>query len=169
MIEGIRNWVITICCTLFFITAVDMILPSNSMKKYAKFVLGLILITVIINPVIKVFNGDFNTSVYTSNLASSMDDNNLKSTIQRYKDENINNTLNNFKENLKLSCEKSLREKFPNNKFQVTINASYDKDSELFKLKGVEVRTKAAIKDQVILFLGEELKISRELINVFNQ
>nr|WP_307897887.1 stage III sporulation protein AF [Clostridium botulinum] len=30
-----------------------MILPNNSIKKYAKFVLGLILITVVINPIIK--------------------------------------------------------------------------------------------------------------------
>lgn len=169
MLDGIRNWVVTICCTLFFITVVDMILPDNSMRKYAKFVLGLILITVIINPVIKIFNGDFNTAVYTSSLVNSIDDNNLKATVQRYKDENINNTLNNFKENLKLSCEKSLKEKFPDNKFQVTIDASFDKKSELFVFKSIEVRTKIGIKDQVILFLSEELKINKESIKVFNQ
>jgi len=169
MLDGIRNWVVTICCTLFFISAVEMILPDNSMKKYAKFVLGLILITVIINPVIKIFNGDFNVATYTSSLANSIDDNNLKSTVQRYKDENINNTLNNFKENLKLSCEKSLKEKFPKYNFQVTVDASFDKKSELFKFKSIEVRTKISIKDQVILFLSEELKIDKELIKVFNQ
>jgi len=169
MLDGIRNWVITICCTLFFITAIEMIIPSNSMKKYAKFVLGLILITVIINPVIKIFNGDFNTAVYTSNIVNSMDDDNMKNTIQRYKDENINSTLINFKENLKLSCEKSLKEKFPNNTFQVTIDASFDKTTELFKLKSIVVKTKISIKDQVILFLSDELKINKELINVFNQ
>ena len=169
MLDGIRNWVITICCTLFFITAIEMIIPNNSMKKYSKFVLGLILITVIINPVIKIFNGDFNTAIYTNGLVNSMDDNNLKTTIQRYKDENISNTLNNFKENLKLSCERSLKGKFPDNKFEVTIDASFDKKNELFKLKNVQVRTKIAIKNQVIIFLGEELKINKELINVFNQ
>ncbi|MBC8059254.1 MAG: stage III sporulation protein AF [Clostridiaceae bacterium] len=169
MLDVVRNWVITICCTLFFITAVEMILPNNSMKKYAKFVLGLILITVIINPIIKIFNGDFNTAVYTSNLVNSMDDNSMKAATQRYKDENINSTLINFKENLKLSCEKSLKEKFPNNKFQVTIDASFDKKSELFKLKSIDVRTKISIKEQVILFLSDELKINKELVNVFNQ
>ena len=169
MISGIRSWIITICGTLFFITAIEMILPNNSMKKYAKFVLGLILITVIINPVIKLLNGDFNAAVYTSGLVNSMEDSNLKSTVQRYKDENISNTLSNFKENLRITCEKSLREKFPNNKFQVTIDASFDKKSELFKLKGVAVKTKIEIKDQVILFLNEELKINKEQINIFNQ
>ena len=169
MLDGIRNWVITICSTLFFITAIEMIVPNNSMKKYSKFVLGLILITVIINPVIKIFNGDFNTAIYTSSLVNSMDDNNSKATIQKYKDENISNTLSNFKENLRLSCEKSLKERFPNNKFQVTIDAYFDKKSELFKLKSVQVRTVSAIKDQVIIFLGDELKINKELINVFNQ
>ena len=169
MLDGIKSWVITICATLFFITAIEMIIPDNSMKKYSKFVLGLILITVIINPVIKIFNGDFNTAIYTSSLVNSMDDNNSKATIQKYKDENISNTLSNFKENLRLSCEKSLKERFPNNKFQVTIDAYFDKKSELFKLKSVQVRTVSAIKDQVIIFLGDELKINKELINVFNQ
>ena len=169
LINGIRSWIITISGTLFFITAIEMILPNNSMKKYAKFVLGLILITVIINPVIKLLNGDFNAAVYTSGLVNTMEDSNLKSTVQRYKDENISNTLSNFKENLRLTCEKSLREKFPKKKFQVTVDASFDKTIELFKLKGVAVKTKIEIKDQVILFLSEELKINKELISVFNQ
>ncbi|MCD3297735.1 stage III sporulation protein AF, partial [Clostridium botulinum] len=50
MIQSIRQWVISIATAIFFITAVEMILPNNSIKKYAKFVLGLILITVVINP-----------------------------------------------------------------------------------------------------------------------
>ena len=41
-----------------------MILPDNNMKKYAKFVLGLILIVVIIKPIIKIFEKDFDFNSY---------------------------------------------------------------------------------------------------------
>ena len=43
MIGELRNWIISICTAVIFITAVEMIMPNNSFKKYAKFVLGLIL------------------------------------------------------------------------------------------------------------------------------
>ena len=60
MIEGLKVWVTNITIAIFFITAVEMILPDNSMRKYAKFVLGLMLIVVIINPIMKIFDKDFN-------------------------------------------------------------------------------------------------------------
>ena len=42
---------------MIFMTAIEIIAPDNSMKKYIKFVLGLILISVMINPIIKFFTG----------------------------------------------------------------------------------------------------------------
>ncbi len=65
LIELLKVWVTNITIAIFFITAVEMILPDNSMKKYAKFVLGLLLIVVIINPIIKIFDKDFNISAYS--------------------------------------------------------------------------------------------------------
>ena len=53
----INNFVITLVATIIFMTAVEIISPDNSMKKYIKFVLGLILVSVMINPIIKFFTG----------------------------------------------------------------------------------------------------------------
>lgn len=55
--EYLNNFVITLVATIIFMTAVEIIAPDNSMKKYIKFVLGLILISVMINPIIKFFTG----------------------------------------------------------------------------------------------------------------
>ena len=66
MIELLKVWVTNITIAIFFITAVEMILPDNNMKKYAKFVLGLMLIVVIINPIIKIFDKDFDLNSYSS-------------------------------------------------------------------------------------------------------
>ena len=55
LMEYLNNFVITLVATIIFMTAVEIIAPDNSMKKYIKFVLGLILISVMINPIIKFF------------------------------------------------------------------------------------------------------------------
>ena len=58
MIEALGEWIITICVAIFFTTAVQMILPDNSLKKYCNFVLGLIVFVVILSPIVKIFNKD---------------------------------------------------------------------------------------------------------------
>ena len=55
--EYLNNFIITLVATMIFMTAIEIIAPDNSMKKYIKFVLGLILISVMINPIIKFFTG----------------------------------------------------------------------------------------------------------------
>ena len=166
MIEAIRSWVMSICATLFFITASEMILPENSIKKYAKFVLGLILITVILNPILKILNGDINLSKSTNNILNQIDDKNYKSSIEKYRQENINNTLKAFKENLTISCERSIREKFPNKKFQISIDVNYSNDNENFQISKINVITKEINKNDLIAFLSEELKINKDIIIV---
>ena len=58
--DYINNFVITLVATMIFMTAVEIISPDNSMKKYIKFVLGLILISVMINPIV-IYNSFFIT------------------------------------------------------------------------------------------------------------
>ena len=55
--EYLNNFIITLVATMIFMTSIEIIAPDNSMKKYIKFVLGLILISVMINPIIKFFTG----------------------------------------------------------------------------------------------------------------
>ena len=50
--EYLNNFIITLVATMIFMTSIEIIAPDNSMKKYIKFVLGLILISVMINPII---------------------------------------------------------------------------------------------------------------------
>ena len=55
--EEIKGFVITLVTMLILISAIELISPENSMKKYIKFVLGCILIAVMISPLIN-FLGD---------------------------------------------------------------------------------------------------------------
>ena len=53
--ELIKGFITTLVTTLIFITAIELVGPDNSMKKYLKFVMGLILVAVLLNPIVKFF------------------------------------------------------------------------------------------------------------------
>ena len=55
--EIINKYIVTLVATLVFMTAIELIAPDNSLKKYLKFVMGLILISVLLTPIIKFFTG----------------------------------------------------------------------------------------------------------------
>ena len=139
MIEGLKVWVTNITIAIFFITAVEMILPDNSMRKYAKFVLGLMLIVVIINPIMKIFDKDFNFNAYSNKATTYMEDSNSEKNIKKYKDTNIINTTENFKKNLENECIMNLEEEYPENKYDADIEIVYNSKDQIFNINAVEI------------------------------
>ena len=139
MIELLKVWITNITIAVFFITAVEMILPDNSMKKYAKFVLGLMLIVVIINPIMKMFDKNFDINSYSSKATSYMESSTASVDIKKYKDINIINTTENFKKNLENECLLSLEETYPENKYNADIQIVYDSKDGTFDIKNVEI------------------------------
>lgn len=194
MLQVLREWLIGICTAVFFITAVEIILPDNSLKKYAKFVLGLILITVFINPLIKVFDRNFDINTYTSNAIQSFDAKKTENEFQKYKEKNIKDTLEVFKLNLQTNCEKKLKEKYPDSNYKVQVEASYDDNNDKLVIKDIKVGVKDGSierikkikigddsktvdngdkqinneKSQAIKkYLGDELNVSKDVIQVY--
>jgi stage III sporulation protein AF len=139
LIELLKVWVTNITIAIFFITAVEMILPDNSMKKYAKFVLGLMLIVVIINPIIKIFDKDFDLYSYSNKATSYMESSTSDKDIKKYKDINILNTTENFKKNLEKQCIINLEETYPENKYNADIEIAYDDKNQVFNINRVEI------------------------------
>jgi len=139
LIELLKVWITNITIAVFFITAVEMILPDNSMKKYAKFVLGLMLIVVIINPIMKMFDKNFDINSYSSKATSYMESSTASVDIKKYKDINIINTTENFKKNLENECLLSLEETYPENKYNADIQIVYDSKDGTFDIKNVEI------------------------------
>jgi stage III sporulation protein AF len=139
LIEVLKVWVTNITIAVFFITAVEMILPDNNMKKYAKFVLGLMLIVVIINPVIKIFDKNFDLYSYSNKAVSYMESSTSATDIKKYKDINIIKTSDNFKNNLEKECIIDLQEAFPENKYNADIEIMYDDKISQFNINKVEI------------------------------
>ena len=53
--EYIKSFIVALVTTIIFITAVEIIAPDKPIKKYIKFVLNLILVSVLLNPIVYLF------------------------------------------------------------------------------------------------------------------
>lgn len=60
MIEFLKTWVVNIVVVIFFIAFIEILLPTSNMKRYINMILGLLIIIVLINPIIKLMSSDIN-------------------------------------------------------------------------------------------------------------
>lgn len=164
MIGALKSWIVNICTIVIFITAIEMILPNNNLKKYGKFILGLILITVMINPIIKLVDRDFNINKYAREAEVYLDSDEYKVDYEKYKDENINETLHTFKKNLEIKCREELRGEFPQNNYQVSVDVIYNKEENQFAIEAINI----GVEDGGIKKI-KEVKINAQSVNSDNE
>ncbi|URZ00560.1 hypothetical protein CLAUR_005480 [Clostridium felsineum] len=142
MIEWLKHWVITICTAALFITAIEIILPDNKLKKYSKFVLGLILMAVIIGPVIKLFNNYDDINKYILSAQNIFQKDTYGQELKSSDDKNVNSVVNEFKKNLEDDCTKMLRTKYPDNDYNVTAEVEYSEDKKTVLIKKLNIGVK---------------------------
>lgn len=195
-IETIKNIVITIVTMLIFISAVEIISPNNKMKNYIKFILGLILISVILNPIIKfISNGEKNVvdsidsyeALFSQN-KDNVDADNIN-TLKENKDSGDSRKrafINNFNKN----CDRLLRNQFKNITFiseidcevnftDITLNVKKLRigvsENKVNKIKKILIKSKEQNNKEeenkkypeIIDFVSKELNIPKEKIEVY--
>lgn len=185
--ELINNFVITLVTTLIFITAIEIIGPDNSMKKYLKFVLGLILIAVLLNPIINFFSkgeGVVTKAIdkYEKEITNSSTKGKNTSDKEKLKEES-------FKDNLNKNCVSLLTNKFEDYNFKSEIECDVNFTDMSFKVnkliigiqkKGVKKveqvdlnkekqneKAEDNIQKEIKKFLSEEVKVDEGKIQVY--
>ena len=188
--ELLNKFVVTLVTTLIFITAVEMIAPDNSMKKYLKFVLGLILITVILNPILTIIlNGEEELkdviSSYEREYNTDKKDEKDSENIIKIKEES-------FKENFNKNCESMLKQEFKDLEFKCDVDCLVDfndnnftinklnieiKDKRVKKVEKIEKVDINSNKDKgnkankeykdVVRFISKELNIDENKIDIY--
>ncbi|MTH52359.1 stage III sporulation protein AF [Bacillus mangrovi] len=83
----LTGWIANILLFILLAIVIDMLLPNSSMQKYAKMVIGLILIVIILNPVFQLFSVDINQLVRQFQLSSGSGDDETKKMIESQKKE----------------------------------------------------------------------------------
>lgn len=164
MIEALGEWIITICVAIFFTTAVQMILPDNSLKKYCNFVLGLIVFVVILSPIVKIFNKDLQMNKIIKESADLVFNDMSKGNYEEYRQANIDNTLERFKKNLEKQCITDLEKNFKEEKYSAKVEASYDTENSIFIIERIEVGINDGSVERV-----KKVQIGDESVQVNNQ
>ena len=103
--EFIKMWIVNIAVVVVFMTAIELILPNNDIKKYAKFVMGLILMITIMKPILSVIDKGFNFESYIYEAEQYLQSSKLEVDYEKYKQKNIESTIELFKKNLEVECE----------------------------------------------------------------
>lgn len=96
----IREWVISIVSVIIIVVFLDILLPKGNMKKYANFVLGLIVMIIILKPIINVLNssGDFNLELINSSY--HFDKSQLAAEVKRIEESNVEGIVEVYKRKL---------------------------------------------------------------------
>lgn len=143
MIEIIKNWIISVVTAVIFMVLVDMLLPSNSMKKYAKITTGLIVIIIILTPVFKLFDRNVSMETYVSKYMEDLEKKDtdfqnieLKSKVEKQR-------MDVFKSNLIKAIEKEIFYS-TGKRYEInSINVNEDNDSyEYTKITSIELKQK---------------------------
>lgn len=153
--EEIKGFVITLVTMLILISAIELISPENSMKKYIRFVLGCILIAVMISPLIN-FLGDGEELIVSkidSYLSMPKEETEVSSSYEESKDTRSEVVLNNIEDNLNML----LNEQYSDSEFKVKIQGDIDMDNIEYSIEKIEV----GVKDKGILNI-EKIAINEE-------
>ena len=195
-IETLKNIVITLATVLIFISAVELITPNNKMKKYIKFVLGLILISVILNPIVKFISSGEKSVADSiksyeqvfSQSKDKVDSDNLNKLKEN--EDNVNSQKKAFVNNFNNNCNNLLKKQFENVIFKSAVDCDVNFTDLTFNIKKLKIgvsenkinniekivinsQTQSHTKEEdkkyteIIDFASKELNIPKEKIEVY--
>ena len=136
--EYISKFIITLVTVIIFINAVEIIAPDNSMKKYIKFILGLILISVMLNPIVYIFTKGESDIIQTITKYESMlsEGGDTEKNVDSMNEEKEAV----FKKNLNNNCNALLKEQFKDKEFQSDIQCTFNYDEMTYTIDKVNIK-----------------------------
>ena len=134
--EYIKSFIETLVTIIILFSAIELISPNNSMKKYIKFVLGLILIVVMLNPII-----DFSTEGEDKIVSTIKEyENILSKDTKTSSDVAVSNEVEDvFIENLNKNSAAELAEAFPDYTFVCNINCNIDLSNYSYNISHAKI------------------------------
>ena len=194
MIEVLKSLVTTLAAVLIFISAIEIIVPDKKMKKYISFVLGLILLSTILNPIVEFITkgeGSILQGIESYETVFSMEEEKINSDDEKdYGESSKDNEdmlkkafINNFNKN----CDSILKNEFKDMKFKSEVECDVDfnsikinikklkigiKDKKVRKVEKIEIgkERRDSVRDEymdVINYASKELDIPKEKIEVY--
>jgi len=129
---ALNKWIYTIVVAMVFVTFVEILLPSNAMKKYTRVILGLLIMTIILNPLLSFIKRDFSLSGYSFKFQSELDSIYIKKQGMDYSDKQSQEVAKLFRQNLEKQMEEQIRKELKDKELKVTIDIVNDVKSDKF-------------------------------------
>lgn len=189
--DEIKGFIITLVSMIILISAIELISPDNSMKKYLKFVLGTILIAVMISPIVSlVSNGE---GALTKEIEQYIELADNKS-IEANSEQKVITSEITFRQNLEDNCNILLKEKYKDLEFISSIDCEVNMQNITYSINKVEVgvknkeiskiekivisqndestevyskEEKVDNEDEIIDYLSEILNVTKDKIRVY--
>lgn len=193
-IENLKSIVITLVTILIFISAVELLSPNNKTNRYIQFILGLILIAVILNPILQLcINGEESVAKSIENYEELFKNNDVDS------NKKSNNLFQNkererekvFIENLNRNCNDLLQNQYKDMFFKSEIDCTVDFSNMDVIIKKIKIGVsknaitkvnKIAINNStqkssnselteyasIIKLISNEFKVSKEKIEIYD-
>ena len=89
MLVFLKDWILNITALVLFLVVIEILMPSGRMKKYCGLVTGVILIIAIINPFLKLFNGNLNLEDIQVSNSNTIDRLEIEKNSKLLKDEEM--------------------------------------------------------------------------------
>ncbi|MGR3764979.1 stage III sporulation protein AF [Rossellomorea sp. NS-SX7] len=83
----LTEWITNIIVFVLLATVIDMLLPSSNMQKYVKIVTGLLLITIILTPLLKLMTADVDAVMDSFRINGTSQNNSVENLIEMKKKE----------------------------------------------------------------------------------
>jgi stage III sporulation protein AF len=83
----LTEWITNIIVFVLLATVIDMLLPSSNMQKYVKIVTGLLLITIILTPLLKLMTSDVDNVMDSFRINGGSQNNSVENLIEMKKKE----------------------------------------------------------------------------------
>lgn len=112
MLENVKSWIIDIVVIVCFSVIIDMVLPKGNIKKYAKFIMGIIIIVVIISPIINIFKQPLDLDGHLDTISHQLDGKEIKFNAKNYEQRQMENAVELFKRRLHTNIQHTIERNY---------------------------------------------------------
>lgn len=117
---------------IVFATLIEILMPNSSFKKYIKFILGLLVMTIMLQPIFGILNSEFSLSEGSFKYQNKLDSEYIKKQAENYRDKQSANLTELYKQNLETQIAEQVEREIGDRDVSVTVSIIEDTKSELF-------------------------------------
>lgn len=128
----LNKWIYTIAAVVVFVTFIEILMPNSSLKKYTKLILGLLVMTVILQPVFSLLNGGFSLSNDSFKYQNQLDSFYIKSQADKYDEKKALEITKLYKENLKNQIVQQVKKEIGDIEVDTSVEIVEDINSDTY-------------------------------------